>query len=154
MIAIGCDHAGYELKCEVEKYLTEKGIEFADVGTDSSESVHYPLYAEKVCELVKNGEAEYGILICGTGIGMSMAANKVKGIRAAVCSDEFSTEFTRRHNNANVMCIGARVLETEKAIALVDIFLNSPFEGGKHKTRIDMIADIENGICKNTEEIK
>ncbi len=147
MIAIGCDHAGYELKCEVIKHLEEKGIKYIDAGTHSSESVHYPLYAHNVCKMVTNGDAKFGILICGTGIGMSMAANKVKGIRAAVCSDEFSTEFTRRHNDANVMCLGARVIETEKAIALVDIFLDSPFEGGKHKTRIDMIADIENGIC-------
>lgn len=147
MIAIGCDHAGFELKCEVIKHLTEKGIKFIDVGTHSTESVHYPIYAQNLCKMIVNGDVECGILICGTGIGMSMAANKVKGIRAAVCSDEFSTEFTRRHNDANVMCIGARVLETEKALKLVDIFLDSPFEGGKHKTRIDMIADIENGIC-------
>lgn len=147
MIAIGCDHAGYELKLEVIKHLNEKGVEFVDVGTNSNESVHYPVYAHELCKMVVRGDVECGILICGTGIGMSMAANKVKGIRAAVCSDEFSTEFTRRHNDANVMCIGARVLETEKALKLVDIFLDSPFEGGKHKTRIDMIADIENGIC-------
>ncbi len=146
MLAIGCDHAGYELKCKVMKHLNEKGIKFIDVGTHSEESVHYPVYAKSVCDMVVKGDAELGILICGTGIGMSMAANKVKGIRAAVCSDEFSTEFTRRHNDANVMCIGARVLEAEKAIALVDIFLDSPFEGGKHKTRIDMFTDIENGI--------
>lgn len=147
MIAIGCDHAGYELKCKVMKHLNEKGIKYIDVGTHSEESVHYPVYAKNVCDMVVKGDVEFGILICGTGIGMSMAANKVKGIRAAVCGDEFSTEFTRRHNDANVMCIGARVLDAEKAIALVDIFLESPFEGGKHKTRIDMIADIENGIC-------
>lgn len=147
MIAIGSDHAGYELKCEVLKHLNERGIRYIDVGTHSTESVDYPIYAKNLCSLVVNGDVECGILVCGTGIGMSIAANKVKGIRASVCSDEFSTEFTRRHNDANVMCIGARVLETEKALRLVDIFLDSPFEGGKHKTRIDMIADIENGIC-------
>ena len=143
MIAIGCDHAGYELKCEVIKHLNEKGIKVIDVGTHSTESVDYPVYAKSLCKMVVNGEVSSGILICGTGIGMSIAANKVKGIRAAVCSDEFSTEFTRRHNDANVMCIGARVLETEKALKLVDIFLDSPFEGGKHKTRIDMAENIE-----------
>ncbi len=147
MIAIGCDHAGYELKCEVLKHLDERGIKCVDVGTHSNESVDYPVYAKSLCNLIVNGDVECGILICGTGIGMSMAANKVKGIRAAVCSDEFSAEFTRRHNDANVMCIGARVLAKEKALKLIDIFLDSPFEGGKHKTRIDMIADIENGIC-------
>lgn len=146
MIAIGCDHAGYELKCEVMKHLDEKGIKYIDVGCPSTESVHYPVFAKSVCKMIINKEAELGILICGTGIGMSMAANKVKGIRAAVCSDEFSTEFTRRHNDANVMCVGARVLETEKALRLVDIFLESPFEGGKHKTRIDMFEDIEKDI--------
>ncbi len=152
MIAIGCDHAGYELKCEVMKHLDEKGVDYIDVGCHSTQSVHYPVYAYDLCQKVVSGETERGILICGTGIGMSMAANKVKGIRAAVCSDEFSTEFTRRHNDANVMCMGARVLETEKAIKLVDIFLNTPFEGGKHKTRIDMIANIENGVCLDMEE--
>lgn len=152
MIAIGCDHAGYELKCEVMKHLDEKGIDYIDVGCHSSQSVHYPIYAYNLCKKVVGGEVECGILICGTGIGMSMAANKVKGIRAAVCSDEFSTEFTRRHNDANVMCMGARVLETKKAIKLVDIFLGTPFEGGKHKTRIGMIANIENGICSDMEE--
>lgn len=146
MIAIGCDHAGYELKCEVMKHLDKKGIKYIDVGCNSIESVHYPVYAKSLCKMLVNKDAELGILICGTGIGMSMAANKVRGIRAAVCSDEFSAEFTRRHNDANVLCMGARVIETEKALKLVDIFLESPFEGGKHKTRIDMFTEIENDI--------
>ena len=152
MIAVGSDHAGFELKCEILRHLANSGVEYKDYGTYSTESVDYPTYALKVCNAVVNGEAETGILVCGTGIGVSIAANKVKGIRAALCSNEFSTEFTRRHNDANVMCLGGRVTATEDALKYVDIFLNTPFEGGKHKRRIDMIADIENGSADFTEE--
>ena len=143
MIAIGCDHGGYDLKCEIIKYLQKKGLEYTDFGCNG-ESVDYPIYAKKVGQAILDGEGEKGILICGTGIGMSIAANKVKGIRAAVWENEFSTEMTRAHNNANVLCMGARVIDTEKAIKLTDIFLDTEFMGDKHLTRINMIADIEN----------
>ena len=123
MIAIGSDHGGYLLKEEIKKHLKEKGYEFKDFGTDSTASCDYPVYAEKVCRAVQSGECEKGILICGTGIGMSMCANKCKGIRAAVCGDHFSAEFTRKHNNANVLCLGARVIGAGVAMQLVDIFL-------------------------------
>lgn len=145
MIAIGCDHGGFELKCEIIKHLQAAGIEYKDFGTDSTASVDYPVYALTVCNSVLSGEAKCGILVCGTGIGVSMAANKVKGIRAALCNSDFATEFTRRHNDANVMCLGGRVTEKADALRYVDIFLNTPFEGGRHQRRIDMIADIENG---------
>ena len=120
MIAIGCDHGGYELKLEIKKYLDEKGIEYKDVGCDG-ESCDYPDIAKDVCTLIQNGDAEKGILICGTGIGVSMAANKHRGIRAAVCSDKYSTEMTRLHNDANVLCMGARVIGACLAEDIVDI---------------------------------
>lgn len=143
-IIIGCDHAAYDMKLEVIEHLKGRGYDVTDVGCDSSESVHYPVYALAVAEKVASGEFEKGILICGTGIGMSIAANKVKGIRAAVCENEFSTEMTRAHNDANILCMGARVIDTEKAIKLTDIFLDTAFMGDKHLTRINMIKDIEN----------
>jgi len=141
MIAIGCDHGGYNLKQNIIKYLEENGVEYKDFGTYTADSCDYPVFAEKVCDAVTGGECEKGILVCGTGIGMSMAANKHKGIRAAVCSDAFSTEFTRRHNDANVMCMGERTLGPGLALKLVEIFLNTPFEGGKHLRRISMFKD-------------
>lgn len=141
MIAIGCDHGGYTLKQAVMKYLEENGVEYKDFGTYTSESCDYPVFADKVCDAVTSGECEKGILVCGTGIGMSMAANKHKGIRAAVCTDAFSTEFTRRHNDANIMCMGERTLGPGLALKLVEIFLNTPFEGGKHLRRISMFND-------------
>lgn len=145
MIAIGCDHGGFELKEAVLKHLTEKGIEFKDFGTYSSDSVDYPVYAEKVARAVVSGEYELGLLFCGTGIGISMAANKVKGVRAACCSDAFSVEMTRQHNNANILCLGGRVVDFEKGIELVDIFLSTPFSGDeRHQRRIDMVTDLEN----------
>ena len=145
MIAIGCDHGGYDIKNAVIEYLKEKGIEYKDYGCYSTESVDYPVFAYKVASAIVDGEAELGILCCGTGIGISMAANKVKGIRAAVCSDAFCAEMTRRHNNANILCMGGRVIDCEKAVQLADIFLNTPFEGGRHANRVQMITDIENG---------
>lgn len=138
MIAIASDHAGYEYKEMLKKYLKEKGIETKDCGTESTESCDYPVFAKKLCTTVVSGECEKGILICGTGIGMSMVANKQKGIRAAVCSDEYSTKFTRLHNDANVLCLGARVIAEEKARILTDIFLQTEFEGGKHIKRVGM----------------
>lgn len=138
MIAIGSDHGGYELKTAIVRKLHDQGIEFIDCGTDSTESVDYPVYAKKVCRLIQNGDAEKGILVCGTGIGMSIAANKMDGIRAAVVSSDFTTEMCRRHNNANVLCLGGRVLAQEDALRFVDIFLNTPFDNGRHSTRIWM----------------
>lgn len=142
-ITIGCDHAACELKAQVIEHLKERGIESIDVGTYSSDSCNYPDYAHKVCKNVQDGVTELGILICGTGIGMSMAANKHKGIRAAVCSDTFSARLTREHNNANVLCFGARVVGMGLAFDLVDNFIDAEFEGGKHQTRVDMITAIE-----------
>ena len=144
MIAIGSDHGGYLLKEEIKKHLKEKGNEFKDFGTDSTASCDYPVYAEKVCRAVQSGECEKGILICGTGIGMSMCANKCKGIRAAVCGDHFSAEFTRKHNNANVLCLGARVIGAGVAMQLVDIFLTTEYEGGRHEKRVEMMMQLEN----------
>jgi ribose 5-phosphate isomerase B len=143
MIAIGCDHAGVELKKAVIEALSEKGFELMDMGTDG-EPCDYPDMAEKVCREITEGRCEKGILICGTGIGMSMAANKIKGIRAALCSDSFSTRFTRLHNDANVMCMGARTLGPGLACELAEIFLTTGFEGGRHQRRVDLITALEN----------
>ena len=144
MIAIGSDHGGYLLKEDIKKHLEEKGYEFKDFGTDSTASCDYPVYAEKVCRAIQSGECEKGILVCGTGIGMSMCANKCKGIRAAVCGDHFSAEFTRKHNNANVLCLGARVIGAGVAMQLVDIFLTTEYEGGRHEKRVEMMMQLEN----------
>ncbi len=143
MIAIGCDHAGVEMKKEVIKALTEKGYDMKDMGTDG-EPCDYPNMAKTVCELVNSGECEKGILICGTGIGMSIAANKIKGIRAALCSDTFSAKYTRLHNDANIMCIGARTIGSGLACELAEVFLSTDFEGGRHQRRINIITDMEN----------
>ena len=145
MIALGCDHGGYDIKNAVIAYLKDKGIAFKDYGCCSTDSVDYPVFGYRVAAAVASGEAELGILCCGTGIGISMAANKVKGIRAAVCSDAFCAEMTRRHNNANILCMGGRVIDGDKAVQLADIFLHTPFEGGRHEKRVQMITDIENG---------
>ena len=144
MIAIGSDHGGYLLKEELKKHLEEKGIEFKDFGTDSAASCDYPVYAEKVCRAIQSGECEKGILICGTGIGMSMCANKCKGIRAALCGDHFSAEFTRKHNDANVLCMGARTIGPGVALQLADIFLTTEYEGGRHEKRVSMMMELEN----------
>ena len=144
MIALGSDHGGYLLKEELKKHLEQEGYEFIDFGTDSTASCDYPVYAEKVCRAIQSGECEKGILICGTGIGMSMCANKCKGIRAAVCGDHFSAEFTRRHNDANVLCMGARVIGPGVALQLADIFLTTEYEGGRHANRVSMMMELEN----------
>ncbi len=145
MIAIGCDHAGFELKQVVMKHLEERNIEFKDCGTYSADSCDYAVYAEKTARAVVDGECELGLLFCGTGVGISIAANKVRGIRACCCSDLFSAEMTRMHNNANMLCLGGRVLTPEKAIEIVDIFLDTPFSGEeRHQRRIDQITDLEN----------
>lgn len=145
MIAIGSDHAGFELKQIIAEHLEKRNIEFKDYGTYSSDSCDYAVYAEKTARAVADGECELGLLFCGTGVGISMAANKVKGIRACCCSDLFSAEMTRLHNNANMLCLGGRVVTPEKAIELVDIFLDTPFSGEeRHQRRIDQIIDLEN----------
>ncbi len=142
MIAIGCDHAAVNLKNAIKTYLDEKNIPYLDLGT-SGEPCDYPDIAEKVCNQITSGNAEKGILVCGTGVGMSIAANKIKGIRAAVCNDCFSTRYTRKHNDANVLCMGERVIGTGLALELVDIFLETEFEGGRHQRRVDKISNLE-----------
>lgn len=145
MIAVGCDHAGYELKQFIMKHLEERNITYKDYGTYSEDSCDYAVYAEKTARAVVDGECELGLLFCGTGVGISIAANKVKGIRACCCSDLFSAEMTRMHNNANMLCLGGRVITPEKAVELVDIFLDTPFSGEeRHQRRIDQIIDLEN----------
>ena len=143
-IALGCDHAGFEMKDAVIAHLNEKGWDVIDVGTNSADSCDYPIFAHEVCKNIQNGNAELGILICGTGIGMSLVANKHRGIRAAACSDTFSARLTRVHNNANVLCFGTRVVGIGLALDLVDNFLDAEFEGGKHERRVNMITEIEN----------
>ena len=142
-VVIGCDHAGYELKIKVIEHLKARGFDLLDVGTDSTASCDYPLFARDLCRALQEGKAELGILICGTGIGMSIAANKCKGIRACACSDTFSARLTRNHNDANVLCFGARVVGEGLAYDLVDAFLDASFEGGKHQRRVDLITAIE-----------
>lgn len=141
-IAIGCDHGGLEIKNAIIAYLRSQNIEHTDFGTYTADSVDYPVYAKKVCVAVQSGEYTCGILCCGTGIGMSMVANKQKGIRAAVLADAFSAEMTRRHNDANVLCLGGRVIDAEQAVRLAGIFLSTPFDGGRHQKRVDMIETI------------
>ena len=145
MIVLASDHAGFPLKEEIKSFLDGKGVEYIDCGTDSTASVDYAKFAQTACLKVTGGEADKAILCCGTGICISMAANKVKGIRAACCSDYFSTKFTRMHNDANVLCMGARVIGGGLACELVDVFLNTEFEGGRHQRRVDQITAIENG---------
>ena len=143
-LAVGCDHAGFALKGAVIAHLEALGHEVTDCGAYSAESCDYPDYAAAVCEKIVSGEAERGILICGTGIGMSIAANKVRGIRAACCSDTFSARFTRMHNDANVLCFGARVVGEGLALDLVDLFVDTPFENsGNHPRRVAKIAEME-----------
>lgn len=142
-VALGADHGGFELKEAIKAHLTEKGYEVVDFGTDSTESVDYAVFGEKVGEYVVK-EGILGILCCGTGIGISLAANKVNGVRAACCSDYFSAKMTRAHNNANILALGGRVVGIGLGLELVDIFLSTEFEGGRHQRRIDQITAIEN----------
>lgn len=142
MIALGSDHGGYDLKQEVIAYLKEKNLEYKDYGTDSKESCDYPVYAKKVANAIVNGECDKGILICGTGIGISITANKVKGIRAALCHDTFSAQATREHNDANILAMGARVVGPGLALKIVDTFLNTEFSNDeRHIRRIEQIED-------------
>ena len=143
-IAIGCDHGGFHLKEAIKAHLQEKNIEVEDFGAYGTESVNYPSYASKVAESVASKNSDLGILCCGTGIGMSIAANKIKGIRAACVSDTFSAKATREHNDSNVLCLGERVLGPGLALDIVDTWLGSSFQGGRHQTRIDQVTELEN----------
>jgi len=147
-IAIGSDHGGFSLKEKIRTYLAEKGYEIEDFGTYDTASCNYPEIASKVARAVAAGQFEKGILVCGTGIGMSMAANKVKGIRAAVVGDYFSAKFTRLHNDANIICLGERVTGPGAACEMTELFLNTPFEGGRHEKRVNMIKDLETEFFK------
>ena len=142
-IVIGCDHAAVQMKNNVVNHLKSKGYDVIDVGTYSEESCDYPDYAYAAAKKVADGEVAKGILICGTGIGMSIAANKVKGIRCALCDNLFSAEMTRRHNDSNMLSMGARVISNQLALKIVDMFLDTPFEGGRHQRRVDKVMAIE-----------
>lgn len=142
MLAIACDHGGFELKQEILKHLEERGVDYKDFGCDSTEAVDYPIYARKVTSAILSGECENGILICGTGIGISIAANKVKGIRAALCTDCFMAEATRQHNDANILALGGRVVGPGLALKIVDTFLDTPFSNAeRHMNRIAIIEE-------------
>ncbi|MDU7165748.1 ribose 5-phosphate isomerase B [Finegoldia magna] len=142
-IAIAADHGGFELKDSMVEYIKSLGNEVVDLGTNSADSVDYPDYAKKVCEEIQKGNSDLGILICGTGIGMSLAANKFEGIRAACVSDVYSAKMSRNHNNANVLCIGARVIGYEVAKLIIKTFLENEFEAGRHQRRVDKIMAFE-----------
>ena len=142
-IGIGNDHSAVEMKQEVVKYLQELGYEVVNYGTDTTESCHYSIYGEKVARAVVAGEVDLGILICGTGVGISLAANKVKGIRAVVCSEPYSAKLSRQHNNTNILAFGARVIGVEMAKMIIDEWLNAEFQGGRHQDRVNMIMAIE-----------
>ncbi len=143
-IGIGNDHAAVEMKQQIVTFLEELGHEVVNYGTDTNDSCDYPVYAEKVGRAVVNGDVERGILICGTGVGISIAANKVKGVRAVVCSEPYSAKLSKQHNNTNVLAFGARVIGIELAKMIVEEWLNTEFEGDRHQRRVDMITDIEN----------
>ena len=143
-IAIGCDHVGYELKKRVIDHLTEKGHEVVDFGTDSTERTDYPIYGERAANAVASGECDRGIVICGTGIGISISANKVKGIRCVVCSEPYSALLSRQHNDTNMLAFGSRVVGGDLALMIVDAWLSGEYEGGRHARRVQMISEIEN----------
>ena len=143
-IAMGNDHSAVELKNIIKEFVESKGYEVEDFGTNSSESCDYPVYGEKVGRAVASGEADLGILICGTGVGISLAANKVKGVRACVCSDPYTAKLSRMHNNTNILAFGARVVGSEFAKMITEAWLDAQFEGGRHERRVQMIMDIEN----------
>ena len=144
MIAIASDHGGFALKAEIVDHLRSKGEEFTDFGAHTAESCDYPVYGEAAGRAVAEGKCDKGIIICGTGIGISIAANKIPGIRAALCGDCYSAEMARRHNDANILALGARVIGTGHALKIVDVFSETPFDGGRHAKRVDLIRDIEN----------
>ena len=142
-LAIGNDHVAVDMKREILAHLESKGVEVVDVGTDNTERFNYPISGYKVARLVADGEVDGGVLICGTGVGISLAANKVKGIRACVCSDPYTAKLSKQHNNANIIAFGARVIGIETAKMIVDEWLDAEFQGGRHQTRVDMIMEIE-----------
>ncbi len=146
MIAIGSDHGGLELKEAIVKALTSRGLDVDDYGTDNGESVDYPDFAEKVAGAVSRGEIKQGILVCGTGIGMSIVANKFPGVRAALATDEFMAQMAKEHNDANILVLGGRVLAEEKAVKMVNTWLDSSYEGGRHQRRLDKIAQVESAV--------
>ena len=143
-LAIGNDHVAIDMKNEIKEYLESKGIEVIDVGTSSPERFNYPVAGYKVAKMVADGNSDGGVLICGTGVGISLAANKVHGIRACVCSDPYTAKLSKQHNNTNIIAFGARVIGIETAKMIIDEWLAAEYEGGRHQTRIDMIAEIEN----------
>jgi ribose 5-phosphate isomerase B len=145
MLALGSDHVGLELKEEIKKYLDEKGIEYKDYGCYSTERTNYPVYGQKVAKAVASGECEKGLLFCGTGVGISLAANKVPGIRAVVCSDCYTAVLSRQHNNSNILSLGSRVVGIDLAKMIVEGWLNAEFEGGRHAVRVEMLKEIEEG---------
>ena len=141
-IAIASDHGGFTLKEEIKKYLISEGIEVTDLGTNSEESVDYPVYGKLCAEAVASGKADRGIACCSTGVGISMAANKVKGIRCALCTDTHMAEMTRKHNDANMLALGGRTISVNTALEITKIWLETEFEGGRHKRRVDMINEM------------
>ncbi len=147
-VAVGSDHAGFDYKEIVKKYLEDKGYKIIDKGTYSKESVDYPVFGEAVGKAVASGEADMGIVICGTGIGISISANKIPGVRAALCTNEYMARMARKHNNANVLAFGARVLGIDVALGIIDQFFNTEFEGGRHERRVNLIMDIEKEVCR------
>ena len=148
MIALGSDHGGFELKESLKELLKGRGVDVADCGTDNGNSVDYPDFGEKVARKVSSGEVEKGILICGTGIGMSIVANKYPGVRAALVTDPFMAQMAKEHNNANILVLGGRVLDTDSARKMVSIWLDATFEGGRHQGRLDKITALEQGLYK------
>lgn len=142
-IALGCDHGGFSHKNAISEYLQKNGYDVIDFGIYEEKAVDYPDIAQKVCRSIQSGECDRGILICGTGIGMSLAANKFKGIRAAACSEHFSAKYTRLHNDANILCLGGRVIGIGTALELTDLFVKTDFEGGRHQNRVNKITEIE-----------
>lgn len=147
-IALGADHAGFELKDKIREHLSEQGIAVLDLGTNTSDSVDYPDFARKVADTVAEGTDTLGVLVCGTGIGMAMSANKVPGIRAANCDTVFEAQMSREHNDANVLALGARILQAEAALKIVDVWLKTTFAGGRHQRRVDKIHEIEQAEVK------
>jgi ribose 5-phosphate isomerase B len=145
IIAIACDHGGFDLARAIKAHLAARGLEYRDFGTFERESCDYPAFAGPAARAVAGGACARGILVCGTGVGMSIAANKVRGVRSALCGDNFTAEMARRHNDANVLCLGARVIGEGAALTITDIFLDTPFDGGRHQRRVDMITQLETG---------
>ena len=141
-IALACDHAGFALKKEIKSYLLSENIEVSDLGTDSEEAVDYPVYGKKCAEIVASGQADRGIILCGTGIGISIAANKVRGIRCALCTDENMADAARKHNDANMLAIGGRKTSIDKALRIVEVWLKTEFEEDRHRQRVDMLNEM------------